>query len=77
MSTDDSIKGLLLRVHAEIAGQRHGEEFIHHNVRAMNFYEQALQSVQSAIKSVAMAEVHQFGKDIYGNGARDEKKPTP
>ena len=61
MSQDESIMGLLLRAHAGIAAQRHGEEFIHHNVSAMCCYENALQSVHSAIKSVGMAEVHVYG----------------
>jgi hypothetical protein len=48
--------GLLLRAHAKCAEQKHGEEFIHHNVSAMCAYEQALTSIHSAIESVSRAE---------------------
>jgi hypothetical protein len=73
--SDESITGLLLRAHAQVAAQAHGEEFIHHNVSAMCAYQQAEQSISSAIQSVARAEMHQFGRDIYGpKKGVDEKK---
>jgi hypothetical protein len=60
---DESIMGLLLRAHARCAEQKHGEEFIHHNVSAMNCYEHAVQSIQSAIRSVSFAEMHTARED--------------
>lgn len=57
---DESIMGLLLRALEKVAAQKHGEEFIFHNVSAMCAYEQALQSIHSAIQSVSRAESHVY-----------------
>jgi hypothetical protein len=59
--SDESITGLLLRAHAQVAAQAHGEEFIHNNISAKCFYENALQSIHSAIQSVAMAQAYVYG----------------
>jgi hypothetical protein len=56
---DQSIGGLLLQAHAQVAAQAHGEEFIHHNVSAMNCFEMALRSIEGAIQNVHNAEMHQ------------------
>ena len=56
---DRSIHGLLMRAHAEIAGQAHGDEFFLHNIPAKCDWENALQSVEAAIKSVHFAEMRQ------------------
>ena len=69
MSQDESIMGLLLRAHAQVAAQAHGEEYIHHNISAKCCYENALQSIHSAINSVSMAQVH-----VYGQEERKESK---
>jgi hypothetical protein len=64
MSTisDESIAGLLLRAYARVAAQSHGEEFLHHNIAAKCDYDMALQSIESAIRSVHNAEIRQFGR---------------
>jgi hypothetical protein len=59
-----SILGLLLKAHAQVAAQAHGEEFIHHNTSAMCCYETAQASIESAIFSVNNAEIHQFRKPV-------------
>jgi hypothetical protein len=59
-----SILGLLLKAHAQVAAQAHGEEFIHHNTSAMCCYETAQTSIESAIFSVHNAEIHQFGNSV-------------
>ena len=56
--SDESIMGLLLRAHAQIAAQAHGEEFIHHNVSAMCSYQTAQQNIESAIKNINFADIH-------------------
>jgi hypothetical protein len=56
--SDESILGLLLRAHKDCCAQAHGEEFIHKNVSAMCCYQQAAQSIESAIKSASMAQAH-------------------
>ena len=58
--SDESITGLLLRAHAQVAAQAHGEEYIHKNISAKCCYENALQSIHSAIQSVAMAQAHVY-----------------
>lgn len=62
MIDDQSILGLLLRAHAEIAAQKHGERYVHQNIPASCDYENAQQSVESAIKSVVFAEIRQYGR---------------
>jgi hypothetical protein len=59
-----SILGLLLKAHAQVAAQAHGEEFIYHNTCAMSYYETAQANIESAIFSVNNAEIHQFGKSV-------------
>jgi len=62
MSQDESIMGLLLRAHAQVAAQAHGEEYIHKNISAKCCYENAMQSIHSAINSVSMALIHAHGQ---------------
>lgn len=56
-NTDESILGLLLRAHARVSEQKHGEEFVHHNSGSMSSYEMARQSIESAIQNVFFAEM--------------------
>ena len=56
---DESIVGLLLRVHARVAAQSHGERFIHQNIPAHCDWELALQSIESAIRSCHNAQIRQ------------------
>lgn len=55
-NTDESILGLLLRAHAECAAQAHGEQYVHDNIPAMCDFQNAVQSIESAIRSVNFAE---------------------
>lgn len=67
--SDESILGLLLRAHALCAAQSHGEEYIFKNISASNCYDQAKQSIESAIKSVGIAGLY-----VARQGDRKENK---
>jgi hypothetical protein len=54
--SDESPLGLLLRAHARCSEQKHGEEFVFQNVSASACWEQAVQSIESAIRSIGFAE---------------------
>lgn len=56
--SDESIMGLLLRAHARCSEQKHGEEFVFRNVSASNCWENAVQSIEAAIKQVGFAEAY-------------------
>ena len=55
---DESILGLLLRAHAECAAQSHGEEYVHGNIAASQCFDQAVQSIEAAIRQVHFAECY-------------------
>jgi len=55
-NTDESLLGLLLRAHAECAAQAHGEEYVHGNIPASQCFEQAVQSIEAAIRHVGFAD---------------------
>lgn len=54
--TDESILGLLLRAHARVSEQAHGEQYVHRNISASQSYENARSSIESAIRQVTIAE---------------------
>jgi hypothetical protein len=54
--SDESLLGLLLRAHAECAAQKHGEQYVHHNLSASAHFESAQNSIGSAIHSIMLAE---------------------
>lgn len=54
--SDESILGLLLRAHAQIAEQKHGERYVFGNIPTSMDYETAQGHVESAIRSVVIAE---------------------
>lgn len=54
--SDESVLGLLLRSHAELSAQCHGELYLFKNVSAASHYENAYKSVESAIRSLGLAE---------------------
>ena len=56
MNTDESILGLLLRAHAACAGQAHGEQYVHGNIQASQCFEKAVQSIESARRSINFAD---------------------
>jgi hypothetical protein len=62
MNTDESLLGLLLRAHREASAQSHGEEYVFHNIPAKCDYDNAVQAIESAIKSVHLAEIRVFGQ---------------
>jgi hypothetical protein len=66
MSTDESLLGLLLRAHREASAQSHGEEFLHHNIPAKCDYDNAIQSIEQAIKCVNFAEIRVHGQKERG-----------
>lgn len=69
MNTDESLLGLLLRAHKEASAQAHGEEYVFHNIPAKCDYDNAIQSIESAIKNVHYAEIR-----VYGQTDRKEKE---
>jgi hypothetical protein len=56
MNSDESILGLLLRAHAQVAEQKHGERYMHENIATSMDYETAQAHIESAIRSVVVAE---------------------
>jgi hypothetical protein len=61
--TDHSIIGLLLQCHARVAGQSHGDEFLHHNQKSKVYWDSALEAIESAIRHVNNAELMQQIED--------------
>lgn len=53
---DESILGLLLRAHAQIAEQKHGERYHFLNIATSMDYETAQGHVEAAIRAVFIAE---------------------
>ena len=53
---DESILGLLLRAHAQVAEQKHGERYVHSNIPTSMDYEMAQGHIESAIRAVFVAE---------------------
>jgi hypothetical protein len=73
--SDESILGLLLRAHGLIAGQAHGEQYVHHNISASNCYENAMHSIESAIKQVGFADTYIARQD--GEKKRKQEATAP
>lgn len=61
--SDESILGILLKAHGQVAAQAHGEQYVHQNISAANCYENAKQSIESAIKNVTFAEQYVARQD--------------
>lgn len=70
---DESMLGLLLRVHAQVAAQAHGEEFIHHNAPAMQCFETMRHSIEAAIRSLSMAEMYQRTQEAVRSAEKAKK----
>lgn len=73
--SDESIMGLLLRAHAKLSAQAHGEQYVFSNISSSQCYEQAAMSVEGAIKSLNFAEQYVARQDA--EKTRIERKPKP
>jgi hypothetical protein len=60
--SDESLLGLLLRAHKEASAQAHGEEYVFHNIPAKCDYDNAVISIENAIKAVHLAEIRVYGQ---------------
>lgn len=54
---DESILGLLLRAHAEVAAQKHGERYVFHFPASSMDYDTAQQHIESAINAAWCADM--------------------
>ena len=69
--SDESLLGLLLRAHAGCAAQAHGEKYVFDNSVASSHYEQAVTSIECAIRQLGFAEISiaRNGDKRRGKGA--------
>lgn len=77
MANEEGIIGLLLRAYGQCSEQKHGEEYLHHNVEAVASYRHAIRSIGDALNSVVIAEMYVRKQETQKAMEKDFAKRHP